>query len=136
MEAGEYILRLNHPLDDESSDFLVSITRPVVEEVCSRLVERSLTRRPGSFGPSLMGQLDAVRDHLEAKDSSRVSLRVLPLLSVCRRFCGDFADLYRGGISSLSGENPVSLEDLSDFFADPLTDRVWLRNKRERKVHG
>lgn len=136
MEAPDYVLRLSHPVDEESLDFLFAQAGSILKEVCARLVERSLTRDPGSFGPSFMRDYEDLRDFLEAEDASTAFLRDIPVYSVCREFSRDFADLFMGGVEALNGLDPILASELSDFFSDPLKDEVWLRNARDRKVVG
>lgn len=136
VEAGDYVVSLNHPLDEDSQAFLREISPSIVREVCSRLISRSLTRKPGSFGRVLMTDYEKIRDSLEAKDMPTAFLRDVPVLEVCRHFAGDFAVLFRGGLETLSGPDPIPMEDLADFFSDPFTDEVWKMNARDRKIVG
>jgi hypothetical protein len=136
VEAGDYVASLNHPLDEDSQTFLREISPSIVREVCSRLISRSLTRKPGSFGRVLMTDYEKLRDSLEAKDMPTAFLRDVPVLEVCRHFAGDFAVLFRGGLETLSGPDPIPMEDLADFFSDPFADEVWKMNARDRKIVG
>jgi len=136
VEAGEFLLRLNHTLDDASRDYLHSMSGAVLEGAIQKFLLGSLSKGPSSIGTQFLAE---VRQATSPSGAFKVPLRLLaltPQYSVLERFSRNAGVLYKRGLKALEGEEGHLLKDiLSEVLSESLSldnPKVDARARRAR----
>lgn len=136
MEPGEYILKLNHALDEASKDYLVGITPYLIQEGCRKVISKSLASRSSSFGPVVLQQIREIQTEMKAVGFPVSSLELVPLVEVVTSFSRKAGILYKKGINFMEDPDPSLVSDLSEFLIDPLSDRTWRVDRSLKKARA
>jgi len=139
VEPGEFLLRLNHALDESSQSLLQSISMDLMREACRQVVHGTLCSSPSSFGPAFLAEFESLKADYTAAGLPGRSLELIPVVEVVTRFSGNAGALYKRGLAVLENPNldhKFMTDRLSEFLVDPLSDRTWSVDTFQRKVRG
>jgi hypothetical protein len=136
VEAGDFLLRLNHTLDEASKDYLHSMSGSIIEGAIQKFVLGSLSKGPSSVGVQFLAELDQAT---KPSGAFKVPLRLIaltPQYSVLEKFSRTAGLLYKRGLRSLEGAEGDHLKDvLSEILSESLTldnPKVDARARRAR----
>jgi hypothetical protein len=137
VEPGDYVLRLNHPLDEASSDYLTSVIPLVIKEVCYRLARETLLNPNVGLIPPLNKEWREIFIQIESDSVvGAYDLNQVPLLSVSRRYALDLGVLANSGLTTVLEGGSLDPVAMSVFFVSPLSSRTWRLDKRKRMIRG
>lgn len=136
VEAGEFLLRLNHTLDGASKDYLHSMSGAIIESALQRFLLGSLSKSPSSLGLRFLAEVDQAT---KASGLFRVPTALLaktPVYEVLHRFSTVAVGLYKRGLRALEGsDGEFQKEVISEILSESLTldnPRVDARARRVR----
>lgn len=125
VEAKEFILGLNHSLDEPSKEFLSVNSDLILQSTCRKVLHDSLSSKPGDLGPAFLDEVEFFTGKEVAERVPGVLIALVPSFSVLSRFSREAGTLYLKGIRSIEGENgELSRDILSEFFVSPLSERT------------
>jgi len=137
MEAGTYVLRLNHPLDDSSADFLQAHNLVIINESCRRIVLDSLLKQDVGLAPLLTKEWFKAFDRFRGAPITRLTvLNDLPVAQVAVRFSQVLERFTLEGFRALRSGESLDPTALSDYLESPLGGRTWRLDKRKREIRG
>jgi len=137
VEAKEFILGLNHSLDEPSKEFLSVNSDLILQSTCRKVLHDSLSSKPGDLGPAFLDEVEFFTGKEVAERVPGVLMALVPSFSVLSRFSREAGTLYLKGIRSIEGDNgELSRDILSEFFVSPLSERTWKVDTRGRKLRA
>jgi hypothetical protein len=136
VEAGEYLLRLNHTLDEASREYLSSMSSGILERSVHKFVLGSLSKSPSSIGLHFLAEVDQATKLSGAFKVPIGLMRLVPQYVILYEFSQASGALYKRGIKLLEGPAGSVLTDiLSNILSESLTldnPKVDARGMRAR----
>jgi hypothetical protein len=136
VEAGEFLLRLNHTLDEPSRDYLHSMSGAIVEGAIRDFVLGSLSKRSTSIGPRFLAEVDELMKPSGRFKVTADRMSLVPAYSVLVAFSAKAGLFYKRGLSLLEGDSGSLVgEQLGDILSESLTldnPKMDARGRRAR----
>jgi len=137
VEAGEFLLRLNHTLDDASRDYLHSMSVGIVEGAIRDFVLGSLSKGVGAVGPRFLAEVSQATKPSGAFKVTASTMSLVPAYSVLSSFSQAAGSFFNKGTRVLEGEEgSLMKEQLGEILSESLTLDNPRMDARGRQVRA